>query len=235
MSFLFVQGLLPLPEGAAEAPSRLPWANGSILSARIQPTDDPEHCLLILGGHRLLAKVPTSNAKGQVWLQILDRNLPARFRLLTAKQAEAEVAQWLHKHTHAASTKEEAAPQARITPFEQLDIPYRLVAAHQQSPRWLLVDQDKEAPHGMVRAETTATGFQLSGRLDLEHLGKIAFVLTGPPGLRLSLFAGDASGYRALHQVFADWLAARRKKYGLIGSLHPGMPDLGCSPEVLKV
>lgn len=233
MSPLIIQGLLPLPEGATDAPPRLPWANGSILSARIQATDDPKRCLLILGGHRLLAKVPPSIAKGNAWLQILDRNLPAHFRLLTAKQVETEVAQMLRKHVHAASSKEEAPPQTKITPFEQLDLPYRLVAVHPQPPRWLLIDEREEAPHGMLRAEVTATGFQLSGRFDLDHLGKIAFILSGAPGLRLALFAGDAGGYHELRQAFAAWLETKREEYGLIGSLHPGLPEDGCSPEVL--
>lgn len=233
MSPLIIQGLLPLPEGATEAPGRLPWADGSILSARIQATENPESSLLILGGHRLLAKVPPNVAKGNVWLQLLDRNLPARFRLLTATQVEAEVTHMLSKHAETRASRETAsAQQAKPAPFEQLDLPYRLVAVNPSPPRWLLVDEQDEAPHGMLRAESGRHGFQLSGRFDLAHVGKVAFILSGGPGLRLALFSGDAGAYRLLCREFTAWLEIQREKHDLIGSLHPGLPEDECSPEV---
>ncbi|HKJ83554.1 MAG TPA: hypothetical protein VJ961_06005 [Mariprofundaceae bacterium] len=243
ISSLLVQELLSLPKGTTEAPARLPWANGTILSGRFETASDAQNGILTLAGQRMLAKVPADMPKGDVWLQLLDRNIPAHFRFLSKAQAEAAVMRMLQKmvshsdagqsgqvrggsQAHASRDTQTATPHTvRPAVLEQSDIPYRFVPVGMSPPSWLLVDEREDSPQGMLRAESQAHGFRLQGRVDLPNLGPVAFSLgdTGRDGMRLSLFSSSRNGYQALQGAFATWLHQRQEN--LDGSLHMGLPD----------
>lgn len=239
---LLVRELLPLPQGAEETFSRLPWPEGTILSGRVEAGSDARSGVLVLAGRKMLAQLPPEMPKGEIWLQLMDRNIPARFRFLSRSQAEAAVTRMLQKmvstsgaqssgSTHGASqahtshaTQPPAFHAANPSLFEQADTPYHFAPVGISPPRWLLVEEREESPRGMLKGEIDAKGFQLRGRLDLPSLGPLAFVLgDSGNGMRLSLFSGSREGYQALQSGFAEWLRQREEHLG--GSLHMGLPD----------
>ena len=220
-----LQGLLPLPQvGPEPAAGRLPWPEGSILSGNLEPTSEPQQALLLIGGQRLLAHVPTNMPSQALWLQVIDRGLPARLRLLSAQQAQTEIAHMLERHAEKPEAgKAMPAPHAdQPAPLMHTDTPYEFVPISPAPPRWLIVDrQGEDAPRGMLRGEATPQGFQLRGRLDLPHLGPVSFIIANAPaGMRLSLHAAQPDGYRILQHDFSVWLAGRKDR--LDASLHAG-------------
>jgi len=221
-----LQGLLLplLQDGTEPTTGRLPWPEGSILSGTLEPTQEPQQALLLIGGRRLLAQVPANMTGQALWLQVIDQGPPARFRLLSAHQAQAEIVHMLERHAGKSEAgKATPAPHAdQPAPLRHADIPYDFVPVGQTPPRWLIVDrQGEDAPRGMLRGEATPHGFQLRGRLDLPHLGPVSFIIANAPaGMRLSLHAAQPDGYRTLQHDFAAWLAGR--KDGLDASLHAG-------------
>lgn len=226
---LTVHGLLPLPQDIPGSPAdRLPWPEGSILSGRIEPTSDPQQGLLLIGGYRLLAQIPPNTPKQMVWLQLVDANLPANFRKLTATQAETEIARMLQEHVGKAEEQHPTSQPGNAqqpAAFNQADLPYRFVPISQMPLRWFITDkqQDEQTPRGMLKGEATAHGFQLRGRIDLQNLGSVSFIIAdAPKGIRLSLFAAAAQGYRTLQRDLPLWLAGRKAADGLEASLHPG-------------
>lgn len=225
---LTVHGLLPLPQDILESPTgRLPWPEGSILSGKLEPASDPQQGLLLIGGYRLLAHIPPNMPQQAIWLQLVDANLPARFRLLTVTQAETEITRMLHEHAGKSEAKL-PTPQPVHTEqpaaFNQTDAPYRFVPVSLTPLRWFITDKrDEQAPRGMLKGETSTKGFQLRGRLDLQNLGPVSFVIADAPnGIRLSLFAAAAHGYQALQQDFPAWLTDQKASAGLEASLHRG-------------
>lgn len=228
-----LQGLLPLPEGAPEpATGRLPWPEGSLLSGTLEPATEPGQAVLQIGAYRFLAHVPRNIPHQAIWLQLIDRNIPASFRLLTAEQAEAAVAHMLERQVsqgEAGTTRPTAHTQQPAPPTHG-DLPYTLVPVSPQPPRWLITDpEDEGQPRGMLRAEATAQGFQLRGRMDLPNLGPVAFsIADAPAGMRLSLHAAQNEAYQALQRDLPAWLAGQDD--GLDASLHAGVPgdeDMG--------
>jgi hypothetical protein len=220
-----LRGLLPLPQGSPEpATGRLPWPEGSILSGSLESTPEPQQAVLLIGGHRFLAHVPPDMPQRGLWLQVIDQGPPARFRLLSAQQAETEITHMLEKLVGKPETgKAMPTPHADpAPPLKQADIPYDFVPISPAPPRWLIVDhQDEGAPRGMLRGEASSQGFQLRGRLDLTHLGPVSFILaSAQSGMRLSLRAAQADGYRALQCDFPDWLVKHQD--GLDASLQAG-------------
>ncbi len=219
-----LQGLLPLlQDGPEPAAGRLPWPEGSILSGTLEPTSEPQQALLLIGGRRLLAQVPANTPGQTLWLQVIDRGPQARLRLLSAQQAQAEIAHLLERHAEKPEAKATPAPHTdQPAPLKHADIPYDFVPVSPTPPRWLIVDhQGEDTPRGMLRGEATPHGFQLRGRLDLPHLGPVSFIIANAPaGMRLSVHAAQADGYRILQHDFSAWLAGRED--GLDASLHAG-------------
>jgi hypothetical protein len=239
---LLVHELLPLPQGAEEAPSRLPWPEGTVLSGRVEAGSDARSGVLVLAGRRMLAQLPPEVPRGEIWLQLMDRNIPARFRFLSQSQAETAVMRMLQKMVSASGAQSSGSTHGGVpadasreaqtpvfhatspTAFEQTDTPYRFVPVGISPPRWLLIDEREESPRGMLKGEVDAKGFQLRGRLDLPNLGSLAFVLgESGNGMRLSLFSGSREGYQVLQSGFPEWLHQREEHLG--GSLHMGLPD----------
>lgn len=226
-----LQGLLPLPPDGFEATTGLPpWPEGSILAGQLEPTSNPQQALLSIGRHRMLANTPPDMPAQSLWLQLVDRHPPARFRLLSVQQAEQAIAHMLQKHAGEPEVQRQAqaapTPHAeQPAPLHHPDSPYDFVPVSPAPPRWLIVDHhDEDTPRGMLKAESTAQGFQLRGRLDLPQLGPVSFVIANAPnGIRLSLYAAEAEGYRTLQQDFPGWLAGRMGS--LDASLHAGTMD----------
>jgi len=79
----------------AGSQTRLPWPDGSVITARLVPTDAPGTALLMLGSYRLLAQVPPATPMGEVWLMLVNRQMPARFALLTVRKDRGD-APWAH-------------------------------------------------------------------------------------------------------------------------------------------
>ncbi|MDX8402221.1 MAG: hypothetical protein R8K47_06275, partial [Mariprofundaceae bacterium] len=93
-----IKPLLPVTGIAPGGPASghvLPWPNGALLPASLIPSADEGAMRLLLGRYRLMVRVPPNAPSGHVWLEVLQREMPARLRLLTAEQAARRLAEWL--------------------------------------------------------------------------------------------------------------------------------------------
>ena len=221
---------LSLPEGASKAASqRLPWSNGSLMAAKLSPTDTAGVAQLIIGGHRLSAKVPPSTPMGDIWLQLINRDMPAQFRLLNSTQAEVVLAKMLQK-TAAKSTEAQATKQNAEQGWSKLDtsaLPFTAeVAAHGQH----LMVQDRENKHRDVLLSSTveADQFCLLGRVDLECLGSVAFNLQGGENCDwlMKVFSTNPQLLSYLRAHFNIWLKSEQEKHeNLDGEVLYGIPE----------
>ena len=223
---------LSLPEGAAaskQSGQRLPWSNGSLIAAKLSPTDTAGVAHLVIGGHRLTAKVPPSTPMGEVWLQLINRNMPAQLRLLSSTQAETVLANMLQKPA-AKSTEQQGAKQPTEQGWNKLDtgsLPFTAeVTAHGQH----LTIQDRENGHRDVLLSSTIEGdqFCLLGRVELEHLGSVAFNLQGGENCDwlMKVFSANPQLLSYLRAHFNIWLKDEQEKHGnLDGEVLYGMPE----------
>lgn len=222
---------LSLPEGASgkQANQRLPWSNGSLMAAKLGPMDTAGVAQLIIGGHRLAAKVPPSTPMGEIWLQLINRDMPAQFRLLNSTQAEMMLAKMLQK----SSTSSAESPTTKHNAeqgWSKLDtgsLPFSAdIVAHGQ----YLTIQDRENGHRDVLLSATieADQFRLLGRVDLEHLGSVAFNLQGGENCDwlMKVFSTNPQLLPYLRAHFNIWLKAEQEKYeNLDGEVLYGMPE----------
>jgi len=185
----------------AGSQTRLPWPDGSVITARLVPTDAPGTALLMLGSYRLLAQVPPATPMGEVWLMLVNRQMPARFALLTDVQVlqmlagmlEAEQNQPVkgaatrhakagHGGTAAALLAGAASEWPNLATAQRGDgrqgLPWNAEAAADGNTLLWYDDQD-EQPRGMLHRKVDEQSFSLSGRVDLDHLGGITFTLKG--------------------------------------------------------
>ena len=221
---------LSLPEGTTKQVSqRLPWSNGSLMAAKLSPTDTAGVAQLIIGGHRLTAKVPPSTPMGEIWLQLINRDMPAQFRLLSNIQAETVLAKMLQKSA-ANSTEPQTTKQNAEQSWGKLDtgsLPFSAeVAAHGQH----LTIQDRESKHRDVLLSSTmdADQFCLLGRVDLERLGPVAFNLHGGENCDwlVKVFSTNPQLLSYLRAHFNLWLKDEQEKHGnLDGEVLYGMPE----------
>jgi hypothetical protein len=221
---------LSLPEGASKQVSqRLPWSNGSLMAAKLSPTDTAGMVQLIIGGHRLTAKVPPSTPMGDVWLQLINRDMPAQFRLLNSTQAEMVLAKMLQKSapnpTESQATKQN--PEQGWSKLDTGSLPFAAeVIAHGQH----LTIQDRENSHRDVLLSSTieADQFCLLGRVDLEHLGSVAFNLQGGENCDwlMKVFSTNPQLLSYLRAHFNIWLKDEQEKHeNLDGEVLYGMPE----------
>jgi len=227
---IVVSQLLSLPEGASTQTSqRLPWSNGSLLTAKLAPSDSPGMAQVIIGGFRLVAKVPPTTPMGDIWLQLVNRDMPAQFRLLSSSQVETELAKMLHK---AASNSNEpkATKQHGEQGWGKLDtssLPFPAeVAAHGN----FLMIRDRESRHRDVLLSSTVDGdqFRLLGRVDLEQLGSVAFNLQGGESRdwHLKLFSINPQLLSYLRAHFNIWLEEEQARHkNLDGEVIYGLPE----------
>jgi len=222
--------LLNLPEGASTgAAQRLPWANGSLLAAKLSPTDTPGMAYLLLGGFRLRAKVPPSTPMGNVWLQLVHHEMPAHFRLLTEAQAERVLTQMLHKLS--ADQGQQTVPKhTRDHGWTSLDTDMFPFTADISEDRknLLLRDRENGTPHVILSQSSDTDRFRIQGRLDLEHIGPLLFTLEGGSerNWQLRIFIDNPLAISHLRTPFDTWLIDQQKGFAsLDGTLSLGLPD----------
>jgi len=222
--------LLGLPEGAKpEHTQRLPWANGSLLPAKIIPAQTPHAANLVMAGYRLRARLPPTISMGEVWLQLISHEMPAQFRLLNEAQAASLLIQMLHKSTtHTSDTR--PAKQIQDQGWSKLDtadLPYGTHTT-EEAHHLLLRDRENGNPRLVLRRSGNLNHFLLQGRADLENMGPVAFSLEGSEGQdwQLHVFAGNQCQLSPLRTAFASWLTARQEQYGkLKGKVLAGLPE----------
>ncbi|MES0371999.1 MAG: hypothetical protein ABUK11_06930 [Mariprofundaceae bacterium] len=231
--------LLSLPQGAKPATAtQLAWPNGSILSARMVPGDSPGNVILMLGGYRFLAKVPANTPMGNIWLQLVNRELPAQFRLLSDFRAASLLARMLANRMKSQdqpgqekSGGDQKSQQAARKKIEQGQ-PFQ-VETGSDGKRLMLRDPLDGSPRGVVNASSDEYSFLLHGRADLDHLGPVAFALEGSANQpwKLKLYAGSDSNISKLRPVFIQWLEEHADSEEFSSKLHIEGKLMGGLPE----
>lgn len=192
---------LNMPElGQAGSLNRLPWPDGSVVSARLLPSEVPGNALLILGSYRLLAQVPPNTPMGEVWLLLVNRQMPARFSVMNDAQVVQMLAGMLESERSQQAKGAGHKPPATQLPgaisgamedgsdWPDLRTPQRHDG--RQALPWsgeatgdgntmLWYDRQDEQPRGMLNRRIEQQHFSLSGRVDLDRLGIISFSLKG--------------------------------------------------------
>ncbi|HID36522.1 MAG TPA: hypothetical protein EYP39_03980 [Ghiorsea sp.] len=211
----FLNASLPvlMQVNRSEGGTLLPWPNGSLLSGKIMPMPDAAGALLMLGSYRVRVEVPPNTPMGKVWLELLQREKPGQFRLLTDKQAISFISDMLQKY----ATKQPLEMQHKLDSHMQWSkqmidsLPF---FAEQVGGRLLLFEQEGRQAQGFVQELEQKQGFMLNGRLDLAQLGTILFSLRGDEQQpwQIQIHMLDKQKQYVLTQPFADWLAERNRK-----------------------
>ncbi|RMH51149.1 MAG: hypothetical protein D6682_05195 [Zetaproteobacteria bacterium] len=231
--------MMGMPQGIrnAEGPHTLPWPSGSVLQARLEPGGEPGSALLIIGGYRLRAEVPPNVPMGEVWLEILGQKMPAQFRIMNQHQAHQLLMEMLRQQVDASTGKGKGreggdAPTAAHDGAEggarrgwmRLDGSGLQGLVGADMNRMVVEDEGGGGQaRGVIERQGDARRFLLHGRLDLAHLGAVAFALEGgeQEALRLRLFAADEQTAELLRPEFLAWLGRHRR---LEGELIAGLP-----------
>ncbi len=212
--------LISLPQGAKPATAgQLPWPNGSLLSARMVPGESAGHVILMLGGYRFQAKVPANTPMGNIWMQLVNREMPAQFRLLSDFKAASLVAEMLSAKTKPQEQSAEAHRAGRSgqeggwQKMEQSQLPFQAEVATDAN-RMMLRDERDGSTRGVVNASSDEKGFLLHGRADLDRLGAVAFALEGAEDQPwvLKLYAGRDANISELRPAFMRWLQDQRER-----------------------
>lgn len=232
--------LLSLPQGARPATaSQLAWPNGSILSARMVPGDSPGNVILMLGGYRFMAKVPANTPMGNIWLQLVNRELPAQFRLLSDFKAASLLADMLANKMKPQDQKGRETTRRGQTPqesgwqkLEQSQMPFQTETGA-DSQRLMLRDPKDGSPRGVIHASSDEHHFLLHGRADLDHFGPVAFALEGSEERpwTLKLYSGRDSNITELRPAFLKWLEEQRDGEEMSPRSHIEGKLLGGLPE----
>jgi len=206
--------LISLPQGVKSGVAgQLPWPNGSILSARMVPGESAGHVILMLAGYRFQAKVPANTPMGNIWMQLVNREMPAQFRLLSDFKAASLVAEMLSNKMKPQEQAAEPAKGGRSNQdtawqkMEQNQLPFQAEAGA-DGQRIMLRDEHDGTTKGVVNASSDEDGFLLHGRADLDHFGPVAFALEGSENQpwSLKLYAGRDSNIAELRPAFLKWL-----------------------------
>lgn len=222
--------LLNLPEGAASnANQRLPWTNGSLLSAKLTPADTAGVAHLLLGGFRLRAQVPPTTPMGNVWLLLINHEMPAQFRLLSDAQAVRVLAQMLHK---TATSRADHSPDKQTQEhgwnrLETDSLPFSADVT-KDGQNMFLRDRNSGKPHVVLNKSSDSDRFHIQGRVDLNNLGPVVFTLEGgnEHDWWLRMFAANPQSLPPLRTDFDAWLHDKQTKYtNLGGELLRGLPE----------
>lgn len=225
---------------------RLPWPNGSLLPARLLPAETPGNVRLQLSGFTLMAQIPPSTPMGAVWLQLIQRDMPARFHILSQLQTIEILADMLQK-------TENKIPAKIFSPATQNNLPHHPMSVsrpqlHEQgwsrldttALPWfttgtpegnsiMLRDRNDGQDRGMVLRESHSDGFRLQGRLDLEHLGAVLFHLQGNMDSRpwdLTIHTSKNSILSELRTAIHTWTVTQEEQHpGLQSEVHAGLPE----------
>lgn len=230
--------LLSLPQGVKPATAtQLAWPNGSILSARMVPGDSSGSVILMLGGYRFMAKVPANTPMGNIWLQLVNREMPPQFRLLSDFKAASLLADMLARKMIPKDQKGSENRRAGRTPqesgwqkLEQSQMPFQAEVGNQ---RLMLRDPEDGSPRGVVHASSDEHHFLLHGRADLDHFGPVAFALEGSEEKpwTLKLYSGKDSNMAELRPAFLKWLEELRDGEEISPRSHVEGKLLGGLPE----
>ncbi len=221
----FLNASLPvlMQANRSEGGTLLPWPNGSLLAGRLAPVSDGAGAMLMLANYRVRVEVPPNVPMGKVWLQLLQRERPGQFRLLSEQQAIVFIASLFNKQ-EALADKTAVAEHRFRQDWQKLPVELVPFLTEQHGQRLLLLDAEREA-RGFVQAAAKKQEFMLHGRLDLEHLGVLLFSLTGGESqpLKVVLHVQDKARYATLKHVFDDWLRAQQQVYPrLEGGIYKG-------------
>jgi len=239
--------ILNLVEGTQATPLlRLPWPTGSLLPARLLPVETPGNAHLQLSEFTLMAKIPSSTPMGAVWLQLIQRDMPARFRILSQLQTIEILADMLQKTGN-------QTPAKTASPATQNNLPHHPMSAsrlqlHEQgwsrldttALPWLatgtsggnsimLRDRSDGQDRGMVLRENHDGDFRLQGRLDLEHLGAVLFRLQGGMDTghwNLTIHTSKSFILSELRSAMHTWTVTQEKQHpGLQSEVYAGLPE----------
>jgi len=236
----FLNASLPvlMQVSRAEGGTLLPWPNGSLLSGKLMPLEDAAGALLVLGNYRVRVEVPPNIPMGKVWLELLQREKPGQFRLMTEKQALEFITDLIQKHQGKAVSQQGNKADVELQKNEWAKFPFSSTPfyAEAHGERLMLLD-DQHAPQGFVQKNETEEGFILHGRLDLPQLGAVFFQLEGGQGIpwKVSVFHRGEEGDLRLNSQFESWLEAQRKMFPtLAGSLQQNIPAHLMSQTLLR-
>ncbi len=228
----------------SEGGTLLPWPNGSLLSGRLMPPETGSGAMLMLGNYRVRIEVPPNIPMGKIWLQLLQREMPGQFRVLTEKQAILFIAEMLDKNKDkpelfkALQTEQQQKQQGKDTwlKFPVESLPFM---AEQFGERLMLLHPKHQQPQGFVQKEEEQNGFMLHGRLDLEHLGALAFALEGRDGeaWKVHIHLENKALKQEVEQQFLAWLQGKEKqsKLRLEGAVFDAIPESMGSHSERKV
>jgi len=199
----------------AEGGQVLPWPNGSVLSGKLMPPTTGAGMMLVLGNYRVRVEVPPNTPAGHVWLQLLHKAMPGQFRLLTQAQAESLISEMLQRkgepseQGHTAKAKSTHSEQTAWSKLNTDNFPFAFEADGQ---RLTLLDKDDGQPQGLLKEESLGhDAFKLSGRLDLAHVGGLAFSLEGQKDTwKLDVQLANPKFKQELGQALQVWLAQRQ-------------------------
>ncbi len=212
----------------AEGGQVLPWPNGSILSGKLMQPTEGAGMMLVLGNYRVRVEVPPNTPAGHIWLQLLQKAMPGQFRLLTQTQAENLIAEMLQRKGETSEQGQEAKSKSmhkEQSAWSRLHIeqfPFTLEADGQLAT---LLDKDDGHTQGLLKEETEGdASFKLSGRLDLTHMGGLAFSLDAKKDKwKLNVHLANPVFKQEVGQALQLWLAERR---GLPASLEGHVVDV---------
>ncbi|MDX8380605.1 MAG: hypothetical protein R8M14_00670 [Ghiorsea sp.] len=228
-SFLNVSLPVLMQVSRAEGGTLLPWPNGSLLSGKLMPLEDAAGALLVLGNYRVRVEVPPNIPMGKVWLELLQREKPGQFRLLTEKQALEFITDLIQKHQGKAVSLQGKKSDVDLQKNEWAKFPFSSAPfyAEPHGERLMLLD-DQHSPQGFVQKNKTEEGFMLHGRLDLPQLGTVVFQLQGGQDKtwKVSVYHYDKEGGLAMSSQFESWLEGQREVFPTLeGSLQQDIPE----------
>ena len=229
--------LLSLPQGAkSDIAPKLPWPNGSIITAKLTPTDSEGSVILSLGGYRMRAQVPPNTPMGNVWLQLMNREMPIQFQLLTESKATVLLSEMLGKKMQAVEEHAKHVGKQSTESWPKMDmdgLPVRVDVG--LSEQYLMLrDKQDDGTRGMLNRQVSGNQFRLHGRVDLKHIGAVAFSLQGENNTPwdINLYINSNEYIDDLRRDFSAWLEARHlsrskniSQQALDGNVLYGMPD----------
>lgn len=229
--------ILSIPQGAkSDVAPKLPWPNGSIITAKLTSTDSEGSVILSLGGYRMRAQVPPNTPLGNIWLQLLSRDLPMQFRLLSEAKATTLLSEMLGKKMQTVEERAKHGHKQSSESWPKMDMDGLPVRADMGlSDQYLmLLDRQDDGTRGMLNRQVSGNQFRLHGRVDLKHIGAVAFSLHGEPNepWNVNLYVHSNKHVDDLRHNFSAWLESRYRTNSkhiaqreLDGNVLYGMPD----------
>ncbi len=232
---------------------RLPWPNGSLLAARLIAADTPGLAYLVLGGFRLHAQVPPAIPMGHVWLLLINREIPAKLKLLSEAEAIQRIVRMLKhstqtsnhlKNTKRASHQSSSQPTTRHDPSIQIttgdhtgtarnsgtgftDTLTSIATTVETATTWRTELHEGEHRYIATVRTDVSGGFHISGRIDLHRIGAMAFSLSGHAhAWHLRVFTEKRFAFLSIRQDFNNWLTQQQRTHPeLHGEIYAGLPE----------